>query len=79
EEDIETNIREMSYENIFAQLENQAIYTTYTRVREPDGRISRKKLRFSYLDKLRKRVILTRSDITDIYNEEQRKSEALGD
>ncbi|MEG1684295.1 MAG: ATP-binding protein, partial [Oscillospiraceae bacterium] len=77
-EDIQRNIREMSYENVFAQLETQAVYTTYTRVREPDGSISRKKLQFSYLEKARKRIILTRSDITAIYNEEQRKNEALG-
>ncbi|MEG0934840.1 MAG: response regulator [Clostridia bacterium] len=79
EEDVEQNIFDMSYKNIFTQLAKEAIYTTYTRVREPDGRITRKKLRFSYLDKAHRQIILTRSDITDIYNEEQRKNAALGD
>ena len=79
EEDVEHNIWEMSYENMLAQLENQDIYTLYTRDRQPDGSIRRKKLQFSYLDKPHKRVILTRSDITDIYNEEQRKNAALRD
>ncbi|MEF9988088.1 MAG: response regulator, partial [Christensenella sp.] len=78
EEDIERNIYEMSYKNIYAQLATRDVYTTYCRVRESDGSISRKKLQFSYLSKTRKRIILTRSDVTNIYNEEQRKNEALG-
>ncbi|MEF9840886.1 MAG: response regulator, partial [Lachnospiraceae bacterium] len=53
--------------------------TSYCRVHEADGRISRKKLQFSYLDKPRKKIILTRTDITEIYNIEQQKNEALKD
>ncbi|MEG1870156.1 MAG: histidine kinase dimerization/phospho-acceptor domain-containing protein, partial [Oscillospiraceae bacterium] len=79
QEDIEQNIYDMSYKNVFAQLDKQNIYTTYCRIKEEDGKISRKKLQFSYLDKARRQIILTRSDITDIYNEEQRKNEALKD
>ncbi|MEG1878679.1 MAG: ATP-binding protein, partial [Pseudoflavonifractor sp.] len=78
-EEVERNIRDMSCENVVAQLETQAVYTTYTRVREADGSISRKKLQFSYLDKSHQKIILTRNDITAIYNEEQRKNEALRD
>ncbi|MEG2120078.1 MAG: ATP-binding protein, partial [Pseudoflavonifractor sp.] len=79
EEDVARNIQEMSYENVLAQLEKRSIYTTYCCVREPDGSTSRKKLQFSYLDKPRRKIILTRSDITEIYDEEQRKNEALRD
>ncbi|MEG1862577.1 MAG: ATP-binding protein, partial [Oscillospiraceae bacterium] len=78
DEDIEKNIFEMSCENVFAQLENQKIYTSYCRIKEADGSIRRKKLQLSYLNKARKLIILTRSDITDMYNEEQSKNEALG-
>ena len=78
DEDIEKNIEDMSYKSIFENLENQSIYTTYCRIKENDGTISRKKLQFSYLDKSRKKIILTRTDITAIYNDEQRKNEALG-
>ncbi|MEG0875769.1 MAG: response regulator [Oscillospiraceae bacterium] len=78
-EDIEQNILDMSYKNVIAQLENQRVYKVYCRVRENDGSISRKKLQFSYLDRARKKIILTRSDITDLFNQEQRKSEALKD
>ncbi|MEG2924638.1 MAG: histidine kinase dimerization/phospho-acceptor domain-containing protein, partial [Oscillospiraceae bacterium] len=77
EEDIEQNIHDMSYANLFKQLETQNVYTTYCRVKENDGLISRKKIQFSYLDKPRKKIIVTRSDITEIYNDEQMKNEAL--
>ncbi|MEG0998476.1 MAG: response regulator [Clostridiales bacterium] len=79
EEDIAQNIHDMSYENIFTQLEHQDVYTCYCRVKENDGTISRKKLQFSYLDKTRKKIIATRSDITELYNREQRKNETLKD
>ncbi|MEG1985033.1 MAG: response regulator [Oscillospiraceae bacterium] len=79
EEEVERYIREMSYSNLFEQLKNQDVYTTYFRVKEFDGSAGRKKNQFSYLDKSRKRIILTRTDITEIYNEEQRKNEALKD
>ncbi|MEG2583506.1 MAG: response regulator [Oscillospiraceae bacterium] len=77
EEDIEQNIHDMSYENLFEQLEEHPVFTTYCRVKEPDGRISRKKLQFSYLNKSQKKIIATRTDVTEIYNEEQRKNENL--
>ncbi|MEG1633493.1 MAG: response regulator [Oscillospiraceae bacterium] len=79
DEDIERNIFDMSYENLREQLEKQPIYTAYCRVRGQDGSISRKKLQFSYLDDKKRKIIITRTDITDIYNEEQRKNEVLGD
>ncbi|MEG1774203.1 MAG: hypothetical protein RR320_05055, partial [Oscillospiraceae bacterium] len=78
-EDIEKNTHDMSYENLFEQLEKQDIFTTYCRLKESDGSISRKKLQFSYLDKLRKRMIVTRTDVTALYNEEQQKNAALAD
>ncbi|MEG2015164.1 MAG: PAS domain-containing protein, partial [Clostridia bacterium] len=61
DEDIENNIREMSCDNIFQQLKKNDIYTIYCRVKEDNGTISRKKLQFSYLDKLWKKIIITRT------------------
>ncbi|MEG1263917.1 MAG: response regulator [Clostridia bacterium] len=79
EADIEENIHAMSRQNLFKQLAAQDIYTTYCRIKEADGRISRKKIQFSYLDRTRRKIIVARSDITAIYNEEQKKNEALRD
>ncbi|MEG0146129.1 MAG: ATP-binding protein, partial [Clostridia bacterium] len=79
EADIEENIHAMSRQNLFKQLAAQDIYTTYCRIKEADGRISRKKIQFSYLDRTRRKIIVARSDITAIYNEGQKKNEALRD
>ncbi|MEG1972982.1 MAG: ATP-binding protein, partial [Oscillospiraceae bacterium] len=78
DEDIEQNIHDLSYKNLLKQLENNDVYTVYCRVKEDDGSISRKKLQFSYLDRKRKKIIATRTDVTTIYNEEQQKNQALG-
>lgn len=77
EEDIEQNIKDMSYQNLFEQLERAKIYTTFCRTKEKEGKISRKKLQFTYLKKDEKKILVTRSDVTGIYEEEQRKNEAL--
>ncbi|MEG2857955.1 MAG: histidine kinase dimerization/phospho-acceptor domain-containing protein, partial [Clostridia bacterium] len=79
DEDIENNIHDMSYKNVLAKLKTQDVFTTYCRVKESDGSIRRKRLQFSYLDEPRKKIILTRTDITDVYNEEKRKNDALKD
>ncbi|MEG2929203.1 MAG: response regulator [Oscillospiraceae bacterium] len=77
EEDIERYLHDMSFDNLLVQLAAQDTYTIFCRVKEPGGYISRKKLQFSYLDRPRKKIILARTDVTDVYNEEQRKNEAL--
>ncbi|MEG1822065.1 MAG: response regulator [Clostridiales bacterium] len=79
EEDIQRNMEEMTYENLFAQLEKQDVYTIYCGIKEKDGTISRKKMQFTYIDELREKIILARSDITDIYNQEKEKNQALKD
>lgn len=76
-EDVQRNIQEMSFANLKEQLAKLDIYTTYCAVHESDGRISRKKLQFSYLSRDEQTVILTRADVTDIFENEQRKSDAL--
>ncbi|MEG2837766.1 MAG: response regulator, partial [Erysipelotrichaceae bacterium] len=78
DEDIERNIREMKMKNVMKHLDKHQVYTTYCRVKEDNGSITRKKLQFSYLDRPHQKMVLTRSDITDIYNEEQKKNELLG-
>ncbi|MEG1701532.1 MAG: response regulator [Erysipelotrichaceae bacterium] len=78
DEDIERNVHEMTLKNVVKELKHHDVYTTYCRVKEDNGSISRKKLQFSYLDRPHQKMVLTRSDITDIYNEEQKKNEILG-
>ncbi|HWP51734.1 MAG TPA: response regulator [Clostridia bacterium] len=43
----------------------------------PDGRMAHKKLHYTYLDREEGLVLITRSDVTDVYNEEQKKNALL--
>ncbi|MEG2455985.1 MAG: histidine kinase dimerization/phospho-acceptor domain-containing protein, partial [Oscillospiraceae bacterium] len=79
EEEVEENIHNMSFANVRAELEKGSKFITYCRVKETDGSLSRKKIQFSYLDQQRQKIIVTRTDVTVIYDEEQRKNMALGD
>lgn len=73
EAEIEQNIHEMSIENIQKQLDNKTSYITYVSVKENNGKHSRKKLQFSYLDSNKEKVLITRVDVTDIYEREQKQ------
>ena len=73
ENEIEQNIHEMSIENVKQQLENKPTYITYISIKEKNGKLSRKKLQFSYLDRNKEKVLITRVDVTDIYEREQKQ------
>ena len=72
-EEVEQNIHDMSIANIKKQLREQECFVSYVSIRNTDGNISKKKLKFSYLDKNRDKVLITRVDVTDIYEKEQQQ------
>ncbi len=69
--------KEMSIEYVKEHLKNQKTFVTYIRILENDGRISRKRLTFSYLGEKKEDIFLARVDVTNFYEEEQRKNDAL--
>ncbi|MEA4854322.1 MAG: response regulator [Christensenella sp.] len=76
-EDVERNIHDMSIENIRMQLKDKDSFTSFAAIREEDGTITRKKLQFSYLDRSNEKVLITRVDITDVYEKEQERLREL--
>lgn len=76
-EDMERNIREMSIGNIRRELANKDFFVSYAAIRNENGSISRKKLKFSYLDRAAEKVLITRMDITDIYEREQEQLQKI--
>ena len=76
-EDVEQNIHDMSIPNILEQLQEKEVFTSFCCLREKNGAIKRKKLQFSYLDRANKRVLITRTDITDMYQKEQEYIQSL--
>ena len=77
-EDVDKLIKEMSYKNIQKQLEEKKVY--YTSIfgfqTEKEG-IRKKRVSYTYLDKENQLLTLTRIDVTNVFNEEQRQNDAL--
>ena len=72
-EDIENNIRDMSIAHIKEELKDKDHFISYFGVAEPGGRISRKRLQFSFLDRASELLLISRADITEIYEKEQQR------
>lgn len=70
-ESLEQHIRNLSIANLRQQLAEKPVYACYDNVIRADGTISRKKLQFSYLDRSNEKILITRVDITDVYDREQ--------
>ncbi len=67
----------MSIANIRNRLKDEESFVAFASVVEQDGRVSRKKLQFTYLDRAHEKVLITRIDITDIYQREQEQLRRL--
>ena len=76
EEDREMVIREMGRRRVLEQLEKKGVHAFTTGVMEKQG-YTRKRLEYRYYDREAQMVLLTRTDITDIYLEEQQRNEQL--
>lgn len=70
EDEQEEVLEKMSIENVVAHLENNNKYMILFSTNE-DGKIKRKKLEYSYLDDTKETLIYYRSDITEVYKQEQ--------
>ena len=77
EDEWEETTRLMSLDNVLKELEQNKEYILYSRTIQ-NGILRDKKLRYSYYDRQRKSILLTRSDITEI-REEKRQKELLQD
>lgn len=73
----EETTRLMSLDNVIKELEQNKEYILYSRTIQ-NGILRDKKLRYSYYNRQRKLILLTRSDITEI-REEKRQKELLQD
>ncbi|MEG1913267.1 MAG: GGDEF domain-containing protein, partial [Cloacibacillus sp.] len=70
-EDIEYTIQCMLLKNLFEQLEKNDVYEFTVSSVEKDGSVRMKKVKYSYLDKKNKIMILSRTDVTDLYHQLQ--------
>ncbi len=70
-------------ETIRKHLDEEGSYQCMFGIQEADGSRRQKKLQYCYLDDTRETVLISRSDVTDVYEQEQMQleklSHALGD
>ena len=76
-DDQETVIREMQLDRILDVLGRREVHSIHCGVRDPVRGYTRKRLDYRFHDKDRKMILLSRTDITDVYLEELRQQETL--
>ena len=76
-EDQELVIREMSLPRVIQQLEEKKVHVLYAGVTDPVLGYQRKKVEFRWFDRSKGMIILTRTDITAVYLEEQQRQQEL--
>ncbi len=63
--------------NVVKCVEEKRQFVVSCFIKETDGSVRRKQWVFTYLDERKNRIFYTRSDINDIYEEEERKNKRL--
>lgn len=75
-EDVEMTIREMQIGRVLKQLEKNEEHSFNVGIMDPVRGYTRKRLQYIYYDKPNRMILLTRTDITDIYKEEKKLEQA---
>lgn len=73
EEDREMVIREMHLPRVLEGIEKNGVHSFTCGIIEGGGKFTRKRLDYRYYDKKNQMILLSRTDITDIYLEEEKK------
>lgn len=76
-EHLEEDIVRMQIPAIQAYLEEEPLYVQEIDIRETDGSVRRKMLRYAYMDREMGSIIKSCTDIEDIVSEEKKKQEQL--
>ncbi len=76
-EDRDIAISEMLLDNVIAKLEHNNIHSFYAGVVDPVRGYTRKKVEFQYYNRERKKILLWRTDISQLYHEEMERNAKL--
>lgn len=76
-EDREMAVKEMGLARVMEVLEHQKVHFFTCGMWDKNGNYTYKRLEYRYYDRKRKLLLLTRADITDLYEEHLRQTEAL--
>jgi two-component system sensor histidine kinase/response regulator len=76
-EDLERINHDMMPETIRENLKKKNVYSTICGVKHTDGSIRQKRLQYAYLDKPSEQILITRSDVTDVFNQQKQQHDML--
>ena len=76
-EDQELAIREMRISRVLEELDRTGEHNFYCGVMDAERGYTRKRLQYLYYDKESQMVLMTRTDVTDIYLEQRRQNKLL--
>ncbi|MDD3277576.1 MAG: response regulator [Lachnospiraceae bacterium] len=76
-EDMERIIHDMMPETIQKNLEETRVFSTICGVKHTDGSIRQKRIQYAYLDKPSQQIVVTRSDVTDLLNQQKQQHDML--
>ena len=76
-EDPDAYRKSMCYETVISQLDQNGDYVCFVTIKLPDGELLYKRNRFSYLDRENRVIMLSRTDVTEAFREEQKRTEML--
>lgn len=76
-EDLDQCIASLSPENIKKNLKNKAVFSAVYRFFDKNGKVRQKKMQYAWLNEELEQVVLTRSDVTELVEEQQRQKDLL--
>ena len=76
-EEAEETARLASLDNIITQLDKSGFYSFVCVQRDENGEIYRKKLSHCWLDDFKKEILIIKSDVTEVYRQEQEQMKKL--
>ncbi|MEG1917204.1 MAG: PAS domain-containing protein [Oscillospiraceae bacterium] len=75
--DVDRLLDEILLDTVLQQLEVMPSYSVFYRMPNPNGGVFKKQLRFSYIDRDRQSLLLTRVDITAAVEEQEKRNREL--
>lgn len=76
-EDQDQAVREMRIGRVLEELDRKGEHSFYCGIMDPVRGYTRKRLQFLYYDRESQMVLMTRTDVTDIYMEQKRQNKLL--
>ncbi|MDD3164344.1 MAG: response regulator [Oscillospiraceae bacterium] len=70
-------IHDMLPQSIRENLKNDSVFSTVYGVYDQDGTVRQKRLQYAYLNKAREQVLITRSDVTQLFNQQRQQQDML--